>query len=152
MMKIMEWVVDTFWALNDAINVAWNATALWIKIAIVAIAAALIIFAFTVGVKAHIHTAADGSKVDARWIMNDKKTAYCCGPADCKPVRLMSGKRGYFVPGWKGYIAPGSSDLHRKPTPDGADWACYRTKWVFPGGGKMVQEKWIRCAFPAAKF
>ena len=100
---------------------------------------------FVVPVRAHLWTAADGTKIDARWIMKNPKTRYCCGPQDCMPVtgRVVYTPQGWRVRGWKGYLKVDSADVRKSP--DGRPWACYRPSNPYLGesGGKYIRCLWL---------
>lgn len=80
-----------------------------------------------------------GRKIDARWIMKDSKTKWCCGPKDCEPV---PGRVSYTPAGWavKGLVGT---------VPDSA---VYWTNRKQPWACRNVPTKKIRCLLlPGAK-
>jgi len=85
-------------------------------------------------VMAHDWVKVDGTKVSARWIMNNPLTSYCCGPEDCEPVpgRVTYTPAGWAVRGLKGSVKMGDT----YPSIDGQPWAC-----------RYVQTNRIRCLF-----
>ena len=70
---------------------------------------------------AHEWRMADGSDNDARWIMNNKLTAWCCGPKDCAPIKMADisiHKGRYRVRGLKGSVST------HYPAQGARPWAC----------------------------
>jgi hypothetical protein len=86
---------------------------------------------------AHMWEQADGTSVDATWIMRSTQ-AWCCGPKDCTPVvgRVHWTPSGWRVRGWKGSLKTGNTGLSLKGTPDGRPWAC-----------RNLEKNELRCLF-----
>jgi hypothetical protein len=94
-------------------------------------------FFVCVPAQAHMWKRADGTVIDANWIMNGSQS-WCCGPKDCTPVggRVHWTPNGWHVQGWKGSLKTGSAGLFLKRTPDGRPWGC-----------RDVQRNELRCLF-----
>lgn len=81
---------------------------------------------------------------DASWIMEDEKTAPCCGPDDCfklavgNVIRVKTGV--WYVPETKQYFKQGDANVH--PSKTGEFWACY---------GISEEGRYVRCLFYPAE-